>query len=318
MTAAHPIATFYSDTFELPLPEGHRFPIDKYGRLRARLQASKLREHLQFCTPPAATDEQLRLVHSAEYLEKIKHGTLSPIEQRRIGFPWSEGMVERSRRSTGATVEAARSSIVDQLAIHLAGGTHHAFPDHGQGFCVFNDVAVAIRVLQQEGLIRRAVVIDLDVHQGNGTAAVFANDPDVFTFSMHGQRNFPFAKFDGDLDIALPDETGDGEYLHALREVLSARLPLSEVDIAFYLAGADPYEHDRFGKLKLSKAGLAERDRLVAQRCHDHQLPLTVVMAGGYAKELKDIVSINYATVQTVVDILSLNESSPPSTCPSP
>jgi acetoin utilization deacetylase AcuC-like enzyme len=296
--------TFYSDTFPLPLPAGHRFPVEKYALLRERLQASDWRDQLQFCLAPAATDEQLLLVHTADYLSRLKLGRLSELEQRRIGFPWSRGMVQRSRRSTGATLAAARAALTAELGIHLAGGTHHAFPDHGQGFCVFNDVAVAMRVLQQEELIRRAVIIDLDVHQGNGTAAIFADDPRVFTFSMHGERNFPFAKCDGDLDIALPDNTGDREYLHALRWALDERLPLADADMAFLLAGADPYEHDRLGKLKLSKTGLAERDRLVARSCRRHQLPLTVVMAGGYAREIQDVVAINIATIAVAVDTL--------------
>jgi acetoin utilization deacetylase AcuC-like enzyme len=212
-------------------------------------------------------------------------------------------MVERSRRSTGATIGAARAALDNSVGVHLAGGTHHAFPDRGQGFCVFNDVAVAVRVLQTEGLIRRAVVIDLDVHQGNGTASIFANDPSVFTFSMHGERNFPFAKCDSDLDIGLPDETNDESYLTILRDAVQNQLPLANTDIVFYLAGADPYEHDRFGKLKLTKAGLAERDRLVFALCRRHQLPLTVIMAGGYAKSVEDEVEIKATTVATLLEI---------------
>lgn len=295
------IKTFYSDTFDLPLPDGHRFPLEKYRLLREHLQASELRDRLEFCLPEAATDEQLLRVHTAGYLNKLKRGSLSAVEQRRIGFPWSPEMVERSRRSTGATIAAARAALGGGAGIHLAGGTHHAFPDHGQGFCVFNDVAVAICDLQANGLIRRAVVVDLDVHQGNGTAAIFADDPDVFTFSMHGKRNFPFAKCNGDLDIALTDGTSDEPYLAALRDALSNRLPLVDADIVFYLAGADPFEHDRFGKLKLTKAGLAARDQLVFNACRDYSLPIAVVMAGGYAKALEDIVSINMGTAKRIL-----------------
>lgn len=296
-----PLKVFYSDTFELPLPDGHRFPIEKYRLLRERLANSDIRNQLEFCLPAAATDEQLLLVHSADYLDKLKHGTLSRIEERRTGFPWSPQMVERSRRSTGATIGAARAALNDGSAVHLAGGTHHAFPDHGQGFCVFNDVAVAIRLLQAERLIHRAVVIDLDVHQGNGTAAIFADDPAVFTFSMHGARNFPFTKCDGDLDIALPDGTMDEVYLAALREALESDLPFADADIVFYLAGADPFEHDRFGKLKLTKAGLAERDHLVFESCNRHGLPVTVVMAGGYAKTVEDVTAINVTTISAIL-----------------
>jgi acetoin utilization deacetylase AcuC-like enzyme len=295
------LRVYYSDTFELPLPDGHRFPIEKYRLLRERLEKASFRNQLEFCLPNAATDDQLLLVHTADYLDKLNYGTLSRIEERRIGFPWSLRMVERSRHSTGATIGAARAALEDRAAVHLAGGTHHAFPDHGQGFCVFNDVAVAIRLLQAEKLIRRAVVIDLDVHQGNGTAAIFADDPAVFTFSMHGERNFPFTKCNGDLDIALPDGTADETYIDALRDALECGLPLADADAVFYLAGADPYEHDRFGKLKLTKAGLAKRDQLVIESCNRHRLPLTVVMAGGYAKTVEDVAEINATTISTLL-----------------
>ncbi len=301
MAETRRIRTFYSDTFDLPLPDGHRFPLDKYRLLREHLQASKLRDRLDFCLPNAATDVQLLRVHTADYLDKLKQGSLSGVEQRRIGFPWSPEMVERSRRSTGATIGAARVALRDGAGVHLAGGTHHAFPDHGQGFCVFNDVAVAIRDLQGEGLIRRAVVIDLDVHQGNGTAAIFADDPSVFTFSMHGERNFPFAKCNGDLDIAFPDGTSNEPYLAALADALHNRLPLVNADIAFYLAGADPFKNDRIGKLKLTKAGLDARDRLVFDACREHAIPVAVVLAGGYAECMADIVSIHASTVAAML-----------------
>ena len=290
---------FYSDTFELPLPDGHRFPMDKYRRLRQRLQSRPL-DGAQFQLPDAATDEQLLRVHTRNYLDKLKLGTLTKIEERRIGFPMSPGLLERSRRSTGATINAAYAAVGDRAAVHLAGGTHHAFPDHGQGFCVFNDVAVACRALQSDGIVRKAVVVDLDVHQGNGTASVFRDDPSVFTFSMHGARNFPFSKCDGDLDVALADGTGDDQYLQQLAEVLENQIPLGDADMVLYLAGADPFEGDRFGRLKLTKAGLAERDRLVLEACRTSQTPLTVVMAGGYAQSIDDIVDIHTTTVQNV------------------
>lgn len=294
---------FYSDTFDLPLPRGHRFPIEKYRLLRQQLVESEFQGQLEFHLPEAATDEQLLLVHTPEYLDKVNRGGLSQVEERRIGFPWSREMVERSRRSTGATICAARAAIQDGVAVHLAGGTHHAFPDHGQGFCVFNDVAVAVRVLQAEGLIRRAVVVDLDVHQGNGTAAIFANDPDVFTFSMHAASNFPFSKQESDLDLSLPDGTTDALYLTALRDAVDNHLPLADADMAFYLAGADPYENDRYGKLKLTKTGLANRDRDVLRACQRHQLPMAVVMAGGYAKVVGEIVEINATTVRLLLTL---------------
>jgi acetoin utilization deacetylase AcuC-like enzyme len=299
-----PVPVFYSDTFQLPLPDGHRFPAEKYRLVRERLQAAAFRDQLTFCLPKAATDEELLLVHTSDYLSKLNSGKLSQIEQRRIGFPWSPGMVERSRRSTGATIGAARAAIEGGIGVHLAGGTHHAFPDRGQGFCVFNDVAVAIRVLQAEGRLRRSIVIDLDVHQGNGTAAIFADDPTVFTFSMHGQGNYPFAKSESDLDIALPDGTNDDHYLAALRDALENLVPLANADIVFYLAGADPYEHDRLGKLKLTRSALSERDRLVFATCQCHDLPVAVVLAGGYAKLVDDVATIHVATICTLLRIL--------------
>jgi acetoin utilization deacetylase AcuC-like enzyme len=296
------LPAYYSDTFALPLPSEHRFPLEKYRLLREHLQSGPLSGCLDLRMAAAATDEQLLLVHTQQYLDKLVRGELTRVEERRIGFPWSPEMVERSRRSTGATIGAARAALDHGAAAHLAGGTHHAFPDHGQGYCVFNDVAVAFQVLRREGLAGRAAVIDLDVHQGNGTAAIFAEDPGVFTFSMHGDRNFPFAKCDGDLDIALPDGTTDETYLAALADALATKVPLAAVDIAFYLAGADPFHEDRFGKLKLTRAGLARRDRLVLQHCAAAQLPVAVVMAGGYAKRVEDVVAINTATIAALLE----------------
>lgn len=295
---------FYSDSFVLPLPEHHRFPIEKYRRTREDLGALLPPDRILFCLPPAATDEELLRVHTTEYLEKVVTGNLSELEQRRIGFPWSTEMVERSRRSTGATLQAARQSLQDGVAVNLAGGTHHAFADHGQGYCVFNDVAVAARTLQHECAIRKAVVVDCDVHQGNGTAAIFKEDPTVFTCSLHGANNFPFTKCNGDLDVPLPDGTDDAGYLAVLSRVLEKEIPWEEVDIVFYLAGADPFEGDRLGKLRLSFEGLKKRDHLVAQTCHRRQLPLVVTMAGGYAQELEDIVRIHTTTVLTVMQCL--------------
>ncbi|WDI44045.1 histone deacetylase family protein [Bremerella sp. P1] len=300
MDPTQTLKVFHSDSFPLPLPSGHRFPIDKYAMLRERLQSGGMKDRLEFCIPSAVTDDELLLVHTNEYLEKLQHGTLSSLEQRRIGFPWSPEMVERSRRSTGGTLGAARAALTEGAGAHLAGGTHHAFADHGQGFCVFNDVAVTVRVLQAEQRIRSAVVIDLDVHQGNGTASIFLADPSVFTFSMHGDKNFPFSKCNGDLDIALPKGTSDSTYLELLSEAL-ARLPLSDVDIAFYLAGADCYEHDRLGTLKLTQAGLLQRDEMVFQACQTHHLPVALAMAGGYADNLEDIATIHCDTTEAML-----------------
>ena len=296
---------YYSDTFELPLPESHHFPMEKYRRVRERLETCAFASQLKFSLPPAATDQQLLLVHTPEYLRNVKEGNLTRIEQRRIGFPWSAEMVERHRRSTGATIAAAKAALSDDHGVHLAGGTHHAFADRGEGFCVLNDVAVAIRVLQAEGAIQRAVIIDLDVHQGNGTAEIFADDSTVFTFSMHGERNFPQSKNGSDSDIQLSDGTSDDEYLPLLNDVLTTKLPLEQSDIVFYVAGADCYQHDRYGRLALTKSGLASRDRLVFQACNEHSCPVVVVMGGGYAQDIDDIVDINVGTIEELLNVFA-------------
>jgi acetoin utilization deacetylase AcuC-like enzyme len=288
---------YYSDTFELPLPPGHRFPAAKYRRLRQRLETVAASWGIELAEAPAAQDGELALAHAREYLARVRTGELSSIEQRRIGFPWSPKLVERCHRSTGGTIAAARAALTEGVGVHLAGGTHHAFHDAGQGFCVFNDVAVAAHVLLAERKVRRVVVVDCDVHQGNGTAAIFRDDERVFTFSMHGARNFPFRKCDGDLDIALPDGTDDAAYLSALEKAMGRDLPLARADCVFYLAGADPYQGDRYGRLKLTKSGLARRDQLVLDACLTQRLPVVVVMAGGYAADIDDIVDIHRRTV---------------------
>ena len=295
---------FYTDHFVLPLPEGHRFPMVKYARVRERCLAEGVLRPDELAEPPAAAWEELALVHGAGYLERVRDGTLEPLAQRRIGFPWSPQMVERSRRSVGGTIAAGHAALDEAaapgwgIAANLAGGTHHAYPEHGEGFCVFNDAAVAIRVLQRAGRVRRAVVLDCDVHQGNGTAAVFATDPTVFTFSIHGARNYPFRKERSTLDVELPDRAGDEAFLAALElhvpDVLAAFRP----DLAVYLAGADPWRDDRFGRLALSKAGLEERDRLVLGACRDAGVPVAVTMAGGYARDTEDTVDIHVATLR--------------------
>ncbi|NIP87247.1 MAG: histone deacetylase [Planctomycetales bacterium] len=293
---------FCTDSFQLPLPENHRFPLEKYRLLRQRVMAD-LGGQVQGVVPAAASDPQLALAHDAAHVHKVTAGLLTPLEQRRIGFPWSSQLVERARRSTGATVQAGRAALVDHVAVNLAGGTHHASATASGGFCVFNDVAVAIRVLQAEGRIRQAIVIDCDVHQGNGTAAIFANDPTVFTFSMHGERNFPFAKTSGDLDIALADGTGDAEYLSVLAATLKSQIPWQTADCVFYLAGADPYQQDRWGRLKLSKDGLRTRDQWVLRACHTAGLPVVITMAGGYARDIRHTVDIQAATVATAYQL---------------
>jgi len=291
------IELFYTDRFALPLPEGHRFPMDKYRMLRERLVASGLVDGGALRVPAAATDAELCLAHDRSYVERVSRGELSTMDIRRIGFPWSPQLVERSRRSVGATIAAARSALVHGVAANLAGGTHHAFADHGEGYCVFNDVVVAARVLQREAKIARAIVIDCDVHQGNGTAALAAGDPSLFTFSIHSAKNFPFRKAQSDLDIALPDGTRDAEYLAALAGGLARSLETAGAELAFYVSGADPYAGDRLGRLALTKAGLEARDHLVLARCRERALPVAITMAGGYAEPITDIVDIHAATI---------------------
>ena len=293
---------FYSDTFELPLPEGHRFPMAKYTVLRNRIEQTLVPEgRCQLVLPPAATDEQLLRVHSQRYLETIKSGNLTAVEQRRVGFPWSLKMVERSRRSTGASIAAGRSAAKHGVAINLAGGTHHSFADSGQGFCVFNDVCVAARVLQDEGLAERVLIVDLDVHQGNGTASITKADPTIYSFSMHCSKNYPFKKTEGDLDVALPPATEDEYYLGQMQLGLKRATREFAADFVFYLAGADPFVDDRLGLLSLSKAGLRNRDEEVLSFFRQREIPVAIAMAGGYADQIEDIVDIHFGTVQAAL-----------------
>lgn len=284
---------FYADHFVLPLPEGHRFPMAKYARLRER--ASTL-PGVRLEVPPAASLEDLTRAHDPLYVERVLQGALDVREVRRIGFPWSEAMVERSRRSVGGTLAAARSALVEGVAGNLAGGTHHAGVASGEGYCVFNDVAVTARVLLDEGRVSRVAVIDADVHQGNGTAEILGEDARAFTFSVHGARNFPFRKVPGSLDIALDDGAGDDEYLAALERGLEEGVRRFRPDLVLYLAGADPYEGDALGKLSVTKAGLRERDRRVFATCSALSLPVAVCMGGGYAPVIDDVVDIHFAT----------------------
>ncbi len=288
---------FYSDVFVLPLPSHHRFPMGKYLRLRERLLASGAFAGDDFRVPEAATDAEITLAHCPGYLRRVAGGTLTPAEIRAIGFPWSERMVERSRRSSGATLAAAREALTGGWSANLAGGTHHAFRDRGEGFCVFNDAAIAARAMQSEAGLQRLAIIDCDVHQGNGTASIFAGDDSVFTFSIHGARNFPFTKEASDLDIELADGTADDEYLWHLERGLDETLERSRPQLAFYLAGADPYEDDRLGRLKLTKSGLARRDALVLGALRARAVPVAIAMAGGYARHIEDSVEIHANTL---------------------
>ena len=293
-----PLHAWSSARYVIPLPEGHRFPITKYALLRDRALADGLIAPERMHEPARAAVDDLLLVHTERYVRSIVEGTLAPDEQRRIGFPWSPQLVERSFRAVGGTVEAAEAALREGIAINLAGGTHHAFPDHGEGFCVFNDVAVAIRRLQRDGRVRRAAIVDLDVHQGNGTHAVFAGDSSVYTFSMHGGRNYPFHKVPGSLDIELPDGIGDDEYLAALRVALPDVLRRARADLVVYLAGADPHEGDKLGRLGLTFAGLAARDVLVLEACREVGIPVAVTIAGGYGRRIEDTVAVHANTVR--------------------
>lgn len=289
---------YYTDHFVLPLPPGHRFPMAKYAELRRRvaqspwLPAGALRE------PPALDDATLALAHSPDYIRRVATGALTAAEQRRIGFPWSQQMVERSRRAAGATYAACLSALSCGVGVNLAGGTHHAHADRGEGFCVFNDSAVAARALQAEGRVGQVAVIDCDVHQGNGTAAILHGDDSVFTCSLHGAGNWPLDKASSDLDFALPDGTGDQAYLEALDEALDQTFRRARPALVIYLSGADPWEGDRLGRLALSKDGLLARDRKVFEACLARGVPVAVTMGGGYAPDIHDSVDIHYATVR--------------------
>ena len=292
---------FSSDSFVLPLPAGHRFPMGKYRRLRERAAEAGFEVH----EAPPASDGELALAHTPHYVASVAEGLLDAAAERAIGFPWSPQMVERARRSVGATIAAARAALAEGVAANLAGGTHHAHADRGAGWCVFNDVAVAARLMQAEWhrarrALLRVLVVDLDVHQGDGTAAIFADDPTVFTFSMHGAKNFPARKARSDLDVELPDGCADAEYLAALDralEVVWQRHGAARPGLAFYLAGADPHEHDRLGRLRLTAAGLAERDRRVLAALRERRVPVALTMAGGYGRDIEETVALQLATL---------------------
>ncbi|MGE5049445.1 MAG: histone deacetylase [Deltaproteobacteria bacterium] len=277
---------FFSDTYELPLPPGHRFPTPKYKLLRERLVEGGVLAAEELEESDLVDRASLLLAHTPEYVDAVFSGTLSEADQRRLGFPWSEGLLARSRASVQGTIGAARAALRDGVAGNLAGGTHHAYADRGAGFCVFNDIAVAARTLQREGAVGRAVVVDLDVHQGDGTASIFEGDESVFTFSMHGAKNFPFRKQRSSLDVDLPDGCGDAEYLDALERHLPVALDRARADILFFQAGVDPLEHDTLGRLKLSLSGLRERDRRVALAARERGIPLVLTLGGGYARPI--------------------------------
>ena len=300
---------FYSDQFVLPLPEGHRFPMKKYSMLRELVKDAGICGPGEMRIPHAVTDEEVLRAHDVGYLEKVVSGTLSKQEVRRIGFPWSERMVERSRRASGGTVGACRAALEDGVAANLAGGTHHAFADRGEGFCVLNDSAIAARTLQAEGLVGNVVVVDTDVHQGNGTAMILRKDPTIFTFSIHGEKNYPFHKEESDLDVGLPDGTDDGAYLEALELGLEEAFDRADATMAIFLAGADPYEGDKLGRLSLTKEGLAGRDRMVLETCQSLGLPVAVTMAGGYCPRVAETVDIHFQTVKRAAGMTKMHKT---------
>ena len=279
--------------------------MQKYRMLREAV--ARCLPTVEFAEAPHTTDGVLALAHHPHYIRDVVTGTLTPQAQKSIGFPWSPEMVERSRRSTGATIAACRAALLDGVAVNLAGGTHHAQSDRGEGFCVFNDAAIAARLMQAERHVARVAIIDLDVHQGNGTAAILARDESVFTLSLHGEHNYPFIKAVSDLDVALPDGTQDDAYLAALKTALATMFDRFSPQLIIYLAGADPHEGDRLGRLKLSLQGLAARDHQVMQAARAHGLPVAIAMAGGYGKNIDDTVAAHLQTVRIAAHFCHLD-----------
>jgi acetoin utilization deacetylase AcuC-like enzyme len=294
---------FYSNRYVIKLPDNHRFPIIKYSLIRDRLILEATLSEAGVIEPKPALREEILLVHTADYYDRLAEGRLSLREVRRIGLPWSEALVGRSRLSVAGTLAAARAALTDGAAANLGGGTHHAFADHGEGFCVLNDIAIAIRALQAEGLLSRAAVIDCDVHQGNGTASIFADDADVFTLSIHGEKNYPLIKQQSTIDVALEDRTADDEYLSQLSINLGVALDFFRPDIVFYQAGVDPYEDDRLGRLALTLGGLRERDSLVFSECRRRSLPCVITLGGGYARDVADTVEAHCNTLRAARSI---------------
>jgi acetoin utilization deacetylase AcuC-like enzyme len=290
------LRVFHSDSHLVPLPAGHRFPMAKYRLLRAALLGGGLLQPDELAPAELAAVETLALVHTPRWLQAVLEGRLSDAEVRRLGFPWSEALVARSRASVGGTCSAAVVALAEGFAANLAGGTHHAFADHGEGFCVFNDVAVSIRALQAAGSVARALVVDLDVHQGNGTAAVFAQDPSVFTFSMHGEHNFPFRKQPSSLDVGLEDGTADAAYLDVLYRHLPRVLDVARPDVIYYQAGVDPLAQDTLGRLALTEEGLEARDHFVFESARRRNLPLVLTLGGGYARPLEATIAAHLGT----------------------
>lgn len=298
------LPAFHSDQFELPLPTGHRFPMAKYRLLRERVAAAADALGIELLAPPLASDEALQRVHDPAYVRSIDEGSIEPAALRRIGFPWSPQMAERSRRVSGASMAGAELACQRGLAVNLAGGTHHAQRARGAGYCIYNDSVVAARHAQALGLARRVLIVDLDVHQGNGTAALIRDDPSIYCLDLYAARNYPAFKEATDQAVPLPDGCDDEAYLQALDTHLPRAFERARPELVFYLAGADPYAGDRLGYLSLSKSGLAARDAKVIAACRSRQLPLVISMAGGYAEQVEDIVDIHFETVRLAAEAL--------------
>ena len=286
---------FAHDVYTYPLPAGHRFPLPKYRMVR---EAAERLEGVRVESARRASWEELGRTHTDDYLRRVREGRLERREQLALGLPWSPELVERARRATAATVQAAEAALADGVAMNLGGGTHHAFAEAGRGFCVFNDVVTAVRVLRTR--VRRVLVVDLDldVHQGDGTHALLAGDAEAFTFSVNGFRNYPFRRVAGDLELELPDRTSDGRYLDGLGRLLPQAVARARPELCYYLAGADPYEGDRLGRLAFTKEGLTARDRLVCDTLRAAGVPICVTLAGGYAEDIRDTVEINVNTLR--------------------
>jgi acetoin utilization deacetylase AcuC-like enzyme len=293
------------DRWRFPLPAGHRFPLNKYALLRQRVVAEGIARPEEIHEPAPIAWERLAAVHEPALLQRIRSGTMSERERRALGLPWSPQLVERARRAVAGTLAAARHALARGVGINLGGGTHHAGRDFARGFCLFNDVGVALAALRAGDEAGRAVIVDCDVHQGDGTAQLFAHDPETFTLSLHGARNYPFTRIPSDLDVDLPCGTRDAAYLAALEEALDVALVGSTPELGFYLAGADPWEGDRLGRLSLTKAGLRARDELVLDRLLTAGVRVCVVLAGGYAEDVRDTVDINAGTAAAVAARLS-------------
>ncbi|MCC6549259.1 MAG: histone deacetylase [Ignavibacteriaceae bacterium] len=293
---------FYSDHYTIPLPEGHRFPMEKYRLLREGLVSEGVLLRSELEQTRLATQDEVASVHSNDYIEAVLNGTLSPQEVRKIGFPWSPALAERSLATVGGAISAAFEALENGISGNLAGGTHHAFRDSGEGFCVFNDQAVVAQVLRDQNLVKKVLIIDLDVHQGNGTSSIFAGRNDVFVFSMHGEKNYPFRKVDSHLDIPLPDHTNDEEYLLLLDRYLPYLFD-QKPDIVLYQAGTDPLKEDLLGRLNLTFEGLMERDRMVLSKCYDSGVPVALAMGGGYAVPIELTIKAHINTYRVAREI---------------